>query len=238
MKTFKLILGIILWIIVGFSSIYLYSFSKIKDNFISTFTRTDSLFYKNALEEYEMNKTNYYWHYTETNDSYFFTKMFDSTAFKNKKSYSVLDSLKKNNSININSIITRLPQKIDTQKIVYDEITWIGEETKDPKVKQLYKIWLARTYENAWIDKIKNSGLENRSIYLTKVKDDAVGVRLDALDLSNLYLKQEIDIKEDQNKFSVTTHYFGRDTLTVKKNYRITTKKGQKIQPFDYEEIK
>ena len=237
MKTVKIILGVLLWIIVVFSAVYLYKFSEAKDSFISIFTRTDSSFYKNALEEYKMNKADYYWHYTKTKDSYFFTKTFDSSTFKNKKSYSILDSLKKNNSINLNSIITLLPQRIDTQNIVYNEIAWIGKETKNSKIKQLYKTWLIRTYEKAWINEIKNDRIDRRSIYLDRIKDNAIGVRLYALDLPEMYLRQEIDINKDQNKFSITTHYFGRDTLTVTKNYRITTPPGEKIKPFDYEEI-
>jgi hypothetical protein len=72
---------------------------------------------------------------------------------------------------------------------------------------------------------------------IKRIKGDSIGVFINSSNVPRMYLKQEIDINEEQNKFSITTYYFGKDTLTVKKNYRITTPKGQKLQPFDYEEI-
>ncbi|WP_338792958.1 hypothetical protein [Bernardetia sp. MNP-M8] len=240
MKKFKLILGAILWIIVIFSSIYLYDFSEQKEDFISIYTRTDSTFLKDILANYDIDKSRekYYWHITKTDNGYFSRRKLDTFSVKNIKSYSVLDSLKENHLITLNSILDNLPNDVDKNSIKQNKVTSIGENTNNPKIKELYEIWLSRIYEKAWIDKMKKYKSYSEGIYLYKLEGDSLGLGLDVANISKIYLKQETEINEDQNKFSITTHYFGRDTLTVKKNYRITTPKGQKIKPFDYEEIK
>ncbi|WP_338769244.1 hypothetical protein WAF17_09450 [Bernardetia sp. ABR2-2B] len=239
MKNFKGILGAILWIIVILIGFYFYQFSNQEKKFISIYNSNDSILYESMYKKYkidrlDMTELHFYTDESLTERSY----PSEQRIYTFNNSYPILDSLKKNNLITLNSIITRITSKVDTQAIIHSELAWIADETTNPKLKYLSKTWLSRIYANAWIDVMKGVKIRRLGFELKRIKGDSLGVFMKSSDIPKIYLDQTINIKEDQNKFSITTHYFGRDTLTVTKNYRITTPKGQKIQPFDYEEIK